>query len=835
VGRNTIDYGIDLGTTNSVVAVLTGTQTEVIGREDGSVTTPSAIYFDKRGHIYTGAKAKANYFYDEENGAVEFKLRMGEKWRKSFQRTGREMLPEEMSAEVLKSLKENVRSMKGEELEAAVITVPAAFELPQNEATRRAAELVGLRTSPLLQEPIAAALAYGFQSAANKVFWLVYDFGGGTFDAAIIQVRDGVLQVVNHVGHNYLGGKNVDWDIVDKMLVPKLTAERRVSGLNRQNSKWRTAIAKLKYHAEEAKIQVSRTRKSHEIWIENLCVDDAGAPIDFLFELTPAILQQIIEPWVVQSINLTNRALDEKALSRQDIEKCILVGGSSLFPWLQERVSAELGLPIDFSIDPMTVVARGAAVFAGTQRLQASWVPAQSGSYNIELDYEPVGGTTEPLVGGRVSAPPGKNTAGLSVEIIETRSQWTSGRIRLSDSGTFLTEVRAERGRKCEFEILLTDSRGTGLLCLPDRFPYTVGVVITSPPLTHSVGVAMANNQMDVFFHKGDPLPARKTKVHHAAVPLRKNAAPGPDNVIRIAMVEGESTRRADRNRAIGYLEILPTDPRVRRDVPIGSEVEITIDIDASRTAKSKVFIPILDEEFEGVFKPEISPRTTDELRDDLAGEIERLGSLNIKAEQMDDETARAALERLEKEQVLETAKRQVSVAVVDPEARAEADRKLLDLKSAIDGVGDALEWPMLVQSTREQIDLSRREVNAHGTPTEHESMLTLEGAIDEAIEQHRIDVLREKVEEVRDLGFQVLIRQPDFWVGYLEYLKEQRPHMSDSTAADRLFTQAGRALNNNDLEALKASVRQLIGLLPPDEREEAEARGSFGGTTIRR
>ncbi len=242
--RTSIDYGIDLGTTNSAVAVLVGTTPEVIARVDGSIVTPSAIWFDKRGQQFIGQKARGNYFSDEENGAIEFKLHMGEEWQRTFQRTGHKMLPEEMSAEILKSLKDDVQMMKGEDLKAAVITVPAAFELPQCEATRRAAKLAGLTISPLLQEPIAAALAYGFQSAANKVFWLVYDFGGGTFDAAVIQVRDGVLQVVNHAGHNYLGGKNIDWEIVDKLLIPRLTKEWKLTDFTRQNPKWRSAIAK---------------------------------------------------------------------------------------------------------------------------------------------------------------------------------------------------------------------------------------------------------------------------------------------------------------------------------------------------------------------------------------------------------------------------------------------------------------------------------------------------------------------------------------------------------------------------------------------------------------
>lgn len=833
MARTTIDYGIDLGTTNSTVAVLVGTTPEVIANKDGSSITPSAIWFDKRGTQHVGREARARHIDDEENAAVEFKLRMGESWQKVFQRSGRKMAPEELSAEVLKSLKTDVRTNRGEELNAAVITVPAAFELPQCEATRRAAELAGLAVGPLLQEPVAAALAYGFQSATNKVFWLIYDFGGGTFDAAVIQVRDGVIQVVNHAGDNYLGGKNIDWDIVEKLLIPRLTRERPLSQFRRDNPKWRAATAKLKYWAEEGKIQVSRTKRPWDCWVENLCVDDRGEQVDFHIKLTPTELQKIIEPWVVQSINLCRRALQEKGLTGRDVEKTILVGGSSLLPWLQERVSAELGTKLDFSVDPITVVARGAAVFAGTQRLTADDAPVAAGTYKIELEYEPVGSETNPMIGGRIIPPRGGTTGGLTVEIIETRSQWRSGSIRVADAGTFITEIHAEKGRKCEYRISLSDSRGSRLPCSPEHFAYTVGMVITSPPLTHSIGVAMANNRVDLFFKKGEALPARVTKVHHTALALRKAEPPGPGNAIRIPIVEGDNRDKADRNRLIGNLEILPSDPRIKRDVPAGSEIEITVEMDASRTAKTKAFIPILDEEFEGVFQARITTKSPAQLRAELEHELDRLQSLHQRAQAVGDRKAQAALAQVENEQLVETTKRQVAAAQGDPEARGEGDKKLLNLRAAVDSVESALEWPTLIQEARSQLVAAKDVVDQHGNAEERNRLRVIEGDIERAIAGERLDLLRAGVEDLRSLGVQVVVRQPGFWVGYLEYVQERRALMTDQVAAERLFAQAARAINNNDIEALKAAVRQLVGLLPPDEQEAAEARGAFGGTTI--
>lgn len=837
MNRTTIDYGIDLGTTNSTIAVLNGTTPEVIANQHGSSITPSAIWYDKKGRLQVGQKARDNYFLypdGEEDGALEFKLRMGESWSMAFRHGAAKMTPEDMSAEVLKELKRDVQTAKGEDVKAAVITVPAAFELPQCEATRRAGEIAGFAVSPLLQEPVAAALAYGFQSAANKVFWLVYDFGGGTFDAAVIQVRDGVIQVVNHAGHNYLGGKNIDWEIVEKLLVPRLEQEYDLDGVTRADPKWKPLLWKLKYYAEEAKIQVSRMQRPFLLVAPNLRIDGCEDAVDLEFELTPADLERLTAPWINQSLTLCKRALEEKGLSGADIEKTIMVGGTSLFPWLRSQVKEELGTQLDFSIDPVTVVARGAAVFAAGQRFVADDRPVAAGTYRLQLEYEAIGSDTDPMIGGRVQPPPGVSLQGVTVEIVESRSQWRSGKISLSQNGTFMTEVHAETGRKCEFMILLADARGSRLPCTPDRFPYTVGMVITSPPLTHSVGVAMANNKVDVFFKKGDTLPNRATHYKHQTVnALRRNQPKGDTNIIRIPIVEGENMEKADRNRCIGFLEISPDDPRVKRDVPAGQEVEITIEIDPSRTVKTRVFISILDEVFEKTFDPKTTPRSPAELRAELDEELERLAGLEDKAEAIEDTQAQAALARIGDEQIVEHAEGLVSAAQGDRDAIAEGDRKLLDLRAAVDSVQDALEWPALVTKAQSQLRDVHGFAEKQGNHADKQELAVLQRETQAAIKNRSLELLRINEEKLESLGFRILMRDPGIWIAWLQDLERRRTHMIDQVAADKLLTQARRAVSGNDFEILKAAVRQLIGLLPPDEQEEAQSRGKLGGTTL--
>lgn len=270
--HSTIDYGIDLGTTNSEIALFThgdGNKTEVIKNIEGFENTPSAVWIQKGGvdeqgrkkddRLVVGRQAKDRVEEDPGNAKQEFKRQMGKEESLDFTGTGRKMKPEELSAEVLKQLKKNVEEWKGENITAAVITVPADFSAAAIEATNRAARLAGLTASPLLQEPVAAAMAYGFQSNSDKVRWLVYDFGGGTFDAALIHVRDGMIRVENHGGDKYLGGKDIDYAIVDDLLAPAVRKRFSASDFYRKNEKYRADFARLKKRSEEAKIRLSRS------------------------------------------------------------------------------------------------------------------------------------------------------------------------------------------------------------------------------------------------------------------------------------------------------------------------------------------------------------------------------------------------------------------------------------------------------------------------------------------------------------------------------------------------------------------------------------------------
>ncbi len=742
---------------------------------------------------------------------------------------GQGMLPEEMSAEILKSLKADVRQSSNEELRAAVITVPAAFELPQCEATRAAGKLAGFENCPLLQEPVAAALAYGFQSASEKVFWLVYDFGGGTFDAAVIQVRDGAIQVVNHAGDNYLGGKLIDWDLVTHRLVPQLEQQFQLPDFRVGNPRYRSAMAKLKLAAEQAKIQICRTDQPFNAWVENVCIDDAGQTVELDVTLTPADLAEVARPYVERSVNLCRKAIEDKGLATGDIEKVLMVGGTTLMPALRQQVSEQLGIELEFSIDPVTAVARGAAVFASTQKLDLPVNEEQvRGKFRFEVSqaYEPVGSDPNPPLGGRIAPPDNQDLAGYTLELVEAKSQWRSGKITLGPEGAFITELHAEPGRLCEYTLELTDPSGSEVSVVPDRVTYTMGMVMEHAPLIHSVGVAMANNEVDVFLQKGTPLPGEHRSIHRTARAVRSQQ---DAELIRIPVVEGEHFHRADRNRLIGELRIGAA--QLRRDLPENTEVEITIRVDESRLVTTRAYVPLLDEEFESELKLEKKLVPVGELREQFTREQVRLRQAREKAQLTSEPAALAALQRIDGEQMVQQVAGLLASAESDPDAGPQCENRLLDLRAAIDEVEDAVELPELIREVNEHLASARQVVAASGQPDEQQRLQALDRDLQDALAAGDRDRIGRAGEQIFQLTLEVHTRQPEFWVAMFQQLHNEMGNMSDPLLAQQLMGRGQQALNAGNVDELRAVVVQLLGMLPSSRQAQL---GGYGGTTVR-
>ena len=827
--RATIDFGIDLGTTNSSIAVLDGIKPEIFKNNDGQEITPSAVWIDGKGRLDVGHRAKQQLGRDKQNAYAEFKLLIGTQHSYTFAGCGRQMTPVELSAEVLKSLRGDVQQRLGEEIITAAIGVPAAFELPECEATKKAAQLAGLLYSPLIQEPIAAAIAYEFQSESDRVFWLVYDFGGGTFDAAIISARDEQIKLVNHGGDLQLGGKLIDWEIVEQLLAPAVAREYNLSDFSRGNKKWGAVFAQLKMVAEDAKICLSRVA-TYSINTDLYFPEKHGGSVRFEFELNKSDIEPLIEPYIERSVNICKKVLKEERLSPGDIEKIILVGGPTLTPIVREMLHKSLEIPLEFHIDALTAVTRGAAIWAGSQRLPEAIRGGRKvaeGQFAVELDYLPISSEAEPQIGGTVVVSEGESTAGFTIEFVESKNQWRSGRIDIGDDGTFITIVAAEKGRTNEFLIELRDGNGNLRQTVPDRFKYTIGSSISGQTLIKSVGVALANNQMDVFLTKGTPLPARHRAIHYTTVALKQGKS---ESRLKIPVVEGENAKRADRNPQIGYI-VLSGD-MIHRDLPLRSDIEIIIEIDESRQSKVKAYIPFLDEEIKGMMQLDKPLADPQQLADDFEREKARLGELRDKIQKTEAPQAEDPLQRIQNEQTVHQVETSLAASLVDPDAAAKCASRILDLKIALDEAEDVLKLPVLISESEEQIQSTRDIVDKHGDERDKQDFRSLEQDLRKAISAHDEDLTRQKLAQLQRLEGKLLQQLPEFWVGYLSYLEEDMmSRMTDQASAKQLIIRGRRAIDANNLDELKLVVRELICLLPVVEQQVAKG---YGGTTMR-
>ncbi len=365
--------GIDLGTTNSVVAVMEGSEVKVIQNQEGQRTTPSVVAFLKDGQILVGLPAKRQAITNPENTIFSIKRFMGRRYEEVQEEIkmvpykvvkgphddarvevmGKVYSPPEISAKILMKLKEAAEDYLGEKVTDAVITVPAYFNDAQRQATKDAGTIAGLNVRRIINEPTAAALAYGLDKKKDQKI-AVYDFGGGTFDISILEIGEGVIEVKATNGNTHLGGDNIDQRIIDWMV----EEFKKEHGIDLKQD--RMALQRLKDAAEKAKIELSSALET-EINLPFITADASG-PKHLVMKLTRAKLESMIEDLLQMTLEPCRLALEDAGLKPEDIDEVILVGGSTRIPRVQQLVKDFFGKEPNKSVNPDEVVAVGAAI-----------------------------------------------------------------------------------------------------------------------------------------------------------------------------------------------------------------------------------------------------------------------------------------------------------------------------------------------------------------------------------------------------------------------------------------------------------------------------------------
>jgi molecular chaperone DnaK len=365
--------GIDLGTTNSVVAIQEGDKTTVIPNEEGGRTTPSVVAFTPKGEILVGQVARRQRVTNPENTIYSIKRFMGRRYGEVSQEIkqvpfkvgeatngdvrvealGKKYAPPEISAFILQKLKKAAEDYLGEKVEKAVITVPAYFNDSQRKATKDAGKIAGLEVVRIINEPTAAALAYGMDKQKDEVI-AVYDFGGGTFDISILEVGEGVVEVKATNGDTHLGGDDLDQKVQDWIV----TEFKKESGIDLTKDKM--ALQRLKEAAEKAKVELSTTMET-EINLPFITADASG-PKHLLMKMTRAKLEQLCEDLIQRSVQPVRQALADANVKAQDIQEVVLVGGQTRMPRIQQLVRELFGREPHKGVNPDEVVAVGAAI-----------------------------------------------------------------------------------------------------------------------------------------------------------------------------------------------------------------------------------------------------------------------------------------------------------------------------------------------------------------------------------------------------------------------------------------------------------------------------------------
>lgn len=598
---NNINFGIDLGTTNSAIAKYENGKVSVFKNPVGfKDSLPSVVSF-RKGKIQIGDKAREHIVNFPDAVFSSFKRKMGSDHKYFIEAINETLSPIDLSAKVLNELKNFVNN---ETLNSAVITIPASFDTIQSNATKKAGLNADIKEVVLLQEPIAACLAYSnFQNLeiTEEKKWLVYDFGGGTFDVAIVKINERELKVIDHKGNNFLGGVDIDNLIVEKLICPQL------ENLLEEDNIWDKMIGgkdifykklylELLFKAEEMKKELS-VKESASIEID-IIEKDIFEEID----IDQVVFNHVVKTKFDETFDLIEKLLSENQLKFNDIERIIMVGGTTYIPYIREELKTRSGIEVDSSIDPTSAVVIGAAYYAGNKmselvetKTEEKEIEIQENKLEVEWIYETSTKDTEELL-----AVIFKESKSGYFRIIRNDGGFDSGMMKFENRISEFIPLLAKASNV--FTVYIYDLNEK-LLLQKDNIKITNGLYnISGQPLPNDICLELddenGKSYLERIFKKNDILPLRKSIYKTSSKTILKNS----DDKLIINVVEGNAGNLAASNIPIGYIEI--GSEKFNTDLIKGMEVELEFKISESRDLSIEVYISSLDLEINEVFNP---------------------------------------------------------------------------------------------------------------------------------------------------------------------------------------------------------------------------------------
>jgi molecular chaperone DnaK len=827
---NTINYGIDLGTTNSLIAKYTSGSVDIfknpISLKD---TLPSVVAFRKE-RIIVGDKAREMVEKDPSNVFSLFKRKMGTNESFFVKTLGEERSPIQLSALVLRELKNFVPSE--EAINSVVITIPASFDTIQSNATKKAGYEAGFQEVVLLQEPIAASLAFANKPENQDHLdgqWLVYDLGGGTFDVALVRFDEGEMRVIDHEGDNFLGGLDFDNLLIEKVIVPHLERKGNFGNMMPQllaaDGRYNKLYYELRIKAEEVKIQLSN-QKSTEI--EFMIEDLDGEEQEIYLEIYREQFENIIRPKIADTIDNIKTLLEKNSLQNTDIQQIILIGGSSYIPLVKQLIASELQIKVNQTIDPTNAVAVGAAFFAGSKSKNTSSTFAQqdnvsssNAAVSLRSAYQK---TTQDMEEYYIANVTGA-TSDMTFRITRNDGGYDSGVKTLTDRISEILPLM--RNQINQFWVKIFDKNGNPLSVENAQIEIVQGKFsLYGQPLPNDICIEIddfENNQtkLEVVFEKNAILPLKKTIVRTVS----KNIARGSQDSLIINVLEGNRFASAAACLPLGIIEF--KGENLPMTLVKGSDVEITLEISESRDLKITGVLLMTDQEASDVFSPSARAVNIEKLK------VEILEMLRVARRELRDlerhedyilagKVNKAILALAEMQETLQS-RNENDVTDV----RYQIEEKKRKTAQLLDGISNE----MKTESVKTDYFDSKREAeNWIQNATENESLSRRFERITqnerEFLASNNANLIKSKTRELNQLAWEVQQNDPVF-LSMLFHHYASMDNYSDENKANHFRKIGEQALQRQNYHELRAAIYGLYGLLPPEQRIDDAIKGT--------
>jgi len=829
--ENTINFGIDLGTTNSAITKFIKGEVVVYNNplDFGRATLPSVVCYQKD-KITVGSKAKEMFGKQKKDTSsfAFFKRKMGTSESFPIKFLNKSITPIELSAQVLKELKTFV--IGNEKIDATVITVPASFDLIQSNATKEAGYQAGFKQVILLQEPIAASLAYANMRKSNELTdgqWLVYDFGGGTFDVALIRIKDGEMKVIDHEGDNFLGGADFDQLIVEKLIVPKIEDKYSFSNLIEEmksaDGKYLSKYYVLMSRAEEAKVRLSAIT-SAEVVVDGF-QDEKAHDVDFEVVITRSEFNELIKPSVDRTIEMIKTILTRNTLGPKDLQFILMVGGTTYVPFVRQRVEEILQIPANCEIDPTTAVAIGAAYYAATKPKNIDdGIVKEDYAITIKDSYKKASKEKEELYAAKITG----KTEGLFYKIVRQDGGYDSGLIKLTQR--ISEDLPLVENTYNFFTLTIYDKENNVIKTNVEPIGINSGFGISGQPLPEDICLEVddydnpGDTKLALVFQRGTILPTKRT----LQLTLNKNIQKGSnEDVIRVNVLQGSHLTLPEANKKIGIVNI--TGKNLKRDVARGSDIEITISLSESQDLTVAAYLNMADQEFKDTFNPKERHTDVDSLKIEVDELTEKLDDEIDQATEKEDYETANTLSKLkyEMENINDETSNLSTNDVTDKKYQIEDKKR--KIAQEIDNATKHKRLQRAKEIYFETKDKCKSIVEEGGNDYERKLYNDIVSQEETFLATNSPIKLQEKADDLHNIISTINWRTPEFLAEMYKWLKADFSKMNDQSQAKSLIDAGKVALDNQNWDRMREIIFGLLDLMPKGTRDKINNKIGFG------